>query len=426
MTAAPAPAAPTLATAPAAPAVAHRGGLGRRVAGHWRWLVVAVPLLILAGVFAPGLLLGPVVAAEPVIRGTLVRSVVATGRVTTPYRVSIGSQITGTVQEIPVQEGQDVALGQILIRLESGELRAGVAQAQSAVLQAETQLHHLNDVTLPVAVRTLAQAEATLLNAQRQFARREQLLATGFATLAALDEVRVARDVAEAQMEAARIQLASNRSGGTDEALAQAVLTETRASLRAARSRLEYATIAAPVAGTLIARSVERGDVVQPNTPLMTLSPAATPQLVVQIDERNLGLIALGQPALASADAYPQARFGARVAYINPSVDPQRAAVEVKLDVTEPPPTLREDMTVSVDITVAERAGVLILPLSAIHDQAGDAWVLRVEGSVARRVPVRLGLRGARAAEILEGVGEGDRVLPATAAVSSGARVRAP
>jgi HlyD family secretion protein len=134
----------------------------------------------------------------------------------------------------------------------------------------------------------------------------------------------------------------------------------------------------------------------------------------------------LGQAALASADACPQARFAARVAYINPSVDPQRAAFEVKLDVTGPPPTLREDMTVSVDITVAERMGVLILPLSAIHDPAGDAWVLRVEGSVARRVPVRLGLRGARAAEILEGVGEGDRVLPATAAVSAGARVRAP
>lgn len=385
-----------------------------------------VPLLLVGGVFAPRLLLGPIVVTEPVRRGTLLRSVVATGRVTTPFRVSIGSQITGTVRDVPVLEGQDVALGQVLIRLEASEMRAGLAQAQSAVLQAETQLHHLNDVTLPVAVRTLVQAEATLLNAQRQFSRSEQLQASGFATRAALDEVRVARDVAEAQMEAARIQLTSNRPGGTDEALAQAVLTEARASLRAAQSRLDYATIAAPVAGTLIARSVERGDVVQPNTPLMTLSPAAAPQLVVQIDERNLGLIAFGQAALASADAYPQGRFSARVAYINPSVDPQRAAVEVKLDVPEPPATLREDMTVSVDITVAERAGVLILPLSAIHDPGGEAWVLRVEGSHARRVAVRLGLRGARAAEILDGLGEGERVLPANAAVAAGQRVRTP
>ena len=385
-----------------------------------------LPVLALAAWFGPTLLLGPILPAETVTRGTLLRSVVATGRVTTPLRIAIGSQITGTISVIPVSEGQRVTAGQLLIRLEDSELRAALEQAQSAVVQAETQLRHLNDVTLPVAVRTLAQAEATLLNAQRQFSRSEQLQASGFATRAALDEVRVARDVAEAQMQAARITLAGNRPGGTDEVLAQSVLTQARASLRAAQSRLDYASIEAPVAGTLIARYVERGDVVQPTTALMTLSPDTPPQIVVQIDERNLGLLAIGQAALASADAYPQARFPARLAYINPSVDPERAAVEVKLDLPEPPPTLREDMTVSVDITVAERAGVLILPLSTVHDAGGAAWVLRVEGGRARRVPVRLGLRGARAAEIVDGLNEGDRVLPVTAAVATGARVRLP
>ncbi len=393
---------------------------------RWRWLLLVAVAVILGAWLGPGLLLGPRVNASVVTRGTLLRSVVATGRVTTPNRVTIGSQITGTVAEVPVLEGQQVARGQILIRLEDGELRAGAAQARSAVIQAETQLRHLSEVTLAVALRTLTQAEATLLNAQHQFSRSEQLQAGGFATRAALDEVRVARDVAEAQMEAARIGLASNRPGGTDEALAQAVLSEAGGSLRAAQSRLDHATIAAPVAGTLIARSVERGDVVQANTPLMTLSPATAPQLVVQIDERNLGLIAVGQAALASADAYPNARFAARVAYINPAVDPQRAAVEVKLDIIEPPPTLREDMTVSVDITVAERVGTLIIPLVAIHDATAAAWVLRVEGRRAQRVPVRLGLRGARAVEILEGLSEGDLILPTTASVSAGERVRSP
>ncbi len=409
-----------------APAVAPPPGRLHRVVAYWRSLFLLVTALVLGWIFAPGLLLGPVIVAETVMRGTLLRSVVATGRVTTPYRVVIGSQITGTVAEVPVLEGQEVALGQVLIQLEASELQAGVAQAESAVIQAETQLHHLNDVTLPVAVRTLEQADATLLNAQRQFSRSEQLQSSGFATRSALDEARVARDVAQALMEAARIHLASNMPGGTDEVLAQSVLVQEQAALRAAQSRLEYATIAAPVAGTLIARSVERGDVVQPNLPLMTLSPAGAPQLVVQIDERNLGLIEIGQAALASADAYAQGRFGARVAYINPSVDPERAAVEVKLDVTDPPVTLREDMTVSVDITVAERAGVLILPLSAVHDANAEPWVLRIEGSRARRVPVRLGLRGVRAAEILEGLDAGDQVLPATAPIQAGGRVRTP
>jgi HlyD family secretion protein len=407
---------------PAAPSAPIPGRAAR-----WPWLLALLAIAVaLGGWFGPGLLFGPRLATSEVTRATLLRSVVATGRVTTPYRVAIGSQITGTVAAIPVLEGQRVARGEVLIRLEDGELQAGAAQARSTVQQAQTQLRHLEDVTLPVARRTLVQAEATQLNAERQFARSEQLQASGFATRAALDEMRVARDVAAAQTEAARIQLAGSTPGGTDALLALAVLEEARAGLRAALSRLDYATIAAPVAGTLIARSVESGDVVQANTPLMTLSPSAAPQLVVQIDERNLGLIALGQPALASADAYPQQRFAARIAFINPAVDPQRAAVEVKLDVLEAPATLREDMTVSVDITVAERIGVLVLQLAAIHDPAGAAWVLRVADGRAQRVAVRLGLRGARAAEILEGLEEGDRILPVAAKIAPGARVRAP
>lgn len=404
----------------------ERPSRASRVAALWRWLAPLALLLIAGAVFGPHLLFGPILVAEPVTRGALLRSVVATGRVATPNRVSIGSQITGTVAEVPVAEGQDVALGQVLIRLEDAELQAGAAQARSAVTEAEARLRHLGDVVLPLAVRALVEAEATLLNAQRSFLRSEELQARGFATRAVMDEVLVARDVARAQMEAAGIQRASSAPGGADEALAQAALTEARANLGAAQARLDHATIVAPVAGTLIARSVERGDVVRPDAPLMALSPGAAPQLVVQIDERNLGLIAIGQAALASADAWPQARFAARVAYINPSVDPQRAAVEVKLDVPEAPPGLREDMTVSVDITVAERADVMILPLSAIHDPADAAWVLRIEDGRARRAPVRLGLRGAVAAEILEGLREGDLVLPVDAPVSAGERVRTP
>ncbi len=78
-------------------------------------------------------------------------------------------------------------------------------------------------------------------------------------------------------------------------------------------------TIEAPVDGTLIARNVERGNVVQPGKALMVLSPAGATQLVVQIDEKNLNLLQIGQEALASADAYPGERFAARIVYMNPA-----------------------------------------------------------------------------------------------------------
>jgi len=95
------------------PAPIQKPSSWRRLAAHWRWLLLVLPILALAIWFGPALLLGPILPAETVTRGTLLRSVVATGRVTTPLRVAIGSQITGTVAVIPVIEGQRVTAGQL-------------------------------------------------------------------------------------------------------------------------------------------------------------------------------------------------------------------------------------------------------------------------------------------------------------------------
>jgi len=165
---------------------------------------------------------------------------------------------------------------------------------------------------------------------------------------------------------------------------------------------------------------------VQAGKILMTLSPDGKTQLVADIDEKNLRLLALGQKALASSDAYPQQRFAAELAYINPGVNAQTGAVEVKLDVPAPPPTLRQDMTVSVDIEVARRPRALIVPSSALHDADGATpWVLRLDGAHAMRSVVRVGLRSGGFSEVLDGLTEGDRVPPAATAVRDGARIRA-
>jgi HlyD family secretion protein len=140
-------------------------------------------------------------------------------------------------------------------------------------------------------------------------------------------------------------------------------------------------------------------------------------------------LLSTGQKALASADAYPAQRFEAVLAYINPGVNAQTGAVEVKLDVPAPPSVLAQDMTVSIDIEVARRAMALLVPVSALVDmQSPDAQtgsVLRIEQGVAVHRLVRLGLRSAGWAEVLDGLQEGDRVVPVAAMVSSGQRVHA-
>jgi HlyD family secretion protein len=390
------------------------------------------PALLVAGVlalglwFGPGLLLGPQVPVSAVVQRDFVQSVVASGHVEAPHRVSIGTQITGTVKRVPVAEGQIVKAGQVLVELESAEWQAAAAQADVAVLQAQARLRQLREVQAPVAEQTVRQAEVNVDNARAQLRRNADLFRQGFIGQAALDDAQKAVDLSASQLRSAQRELETAQPSGSDYAVATTGLAQARASADAAHSRLGYATITAPAGGTLIDRSVEPGDVVQPGKALMVLSPSGDTQLVVQIDEKNLQLLALGQQAEASADAYAEQRFAAELVYINPGVDVQRGSVEVKLAVPKAPDYLKQDMTVSVDIHVAARTGALLVPTDAVHDvDAGQPWVLKVEGGRAHRHSVRIGLHSGGLSEVLDGLKAGDLVVPAAAPdLRDGSRLR--
>lgn len=391
-----------------------------------KWFILTVAILVTLGTWqGMRLVLGPAVVVDAVKRGHLIETVVASGHVETPYRVEIGSQLTGTVQDVLVQQGEKVAAGQPLIVLEQRELKAAAVQAQGAVAQAEARIRQLEELTLPSAREALTQAQATLRNAQATYDRTAQLEHNGYATRAALDDAQKTLDVARAQMRSAEFQVYTASPGGSDYVMAQTLLNQARANLETAESRLGYATIAAPRDGVLITRGVERGTVVQPGKVLLVLAPAGDTQLVLQIDERNLGKIALGQKALASADAYPDRRFGAVITYINPGIDISRASVEVKLTVTDPPAYLRQDMTVSVDIEVAAKDDALVLPVRSVHDvRSGAPWVLGVKDGRASKQPVKTGLRGNSHIEIVEGLAVGDLAIPQSSGVLTGQRLR--
>jgi HlyD family secretion protein len=394
-----------------------------------RYRAPAAAAIVLAGsamTFGPRLVEGPKVVVVGIAQRDFVQTVVASGRVEAPHRVSVGTQITGTVKRVPVAEGQAVAAGQVLIEIENAEWQAAAAQAEIAVTQARARLRQLREVQAPVAEQSLRQAQVTLDNARSQGRRAEDLFRQGFIGAAALDDARKAEHLAEAQLHAAQKQFQSALPGGSDFAVAESALAQAQAGAAAARSRLAYTRIVAPVAGTLIDRSVEPGDVVQPGKVLMVLSPAGATQLVVQIDEKNLALLQPGQAARASADAYPERRFDAELAYINPGVDAQRGSVEVKLAVPAPPDYLRQDMTVSVDIRVAERSRAVLVPTDAVRElDAPLPWVLKVVDGRARRPNLRLGLRGGGTCEVMQGLSAGDLVVAAAAAeLADGARIR--
>jgi HlyD family secretion protein len=378
------------------------------------------------GFAARDLLFGTPVPVYAAVRSDLTQSVVASGQVITPRRVAIAAESTGRVVRVPVEEGQRVSRGQVLIEQDQSDELAALAQARAAVAQADAKLRQLNALTLPAAEQNAKQAQANVTQAQQQYRRTQDLVARKFVSQAQLDDAQRNLDVASSQLRAAQLQVETNRPTGSDYALARTALDQAKATLLVAQAKFDQTILRAPADGILIGRSVEPGDVAEAGKELMLLAPDGATQLVVQIDEKNLARLALGQKALASADAYPDQRFPAEVVYINPGIDPQRGAVEVKLQVTQPPAYLRQDMTISVDIEVGRHVNTLVVPTDAIHDSTSDQpWVLVVRDGRAQRQPISVGLRGDGRTEVLSGISAGDALIPATSVmVAAGQRVR--
>lgn len=357
----------------------------------------------------------------------LVQSVVATATVQTRHRATVGVQMAGTVVAVQVMEGDRIQPGQGLLQLDDRELRAAAQAAELAVTQAELKRQSWREVQAPVAREAEQQMLANLVQARVQLERQQALVQQGFIGQAALDESWRSFRVAQAQASSAQAQSRAHAPDGLEQSLAQSAWLLAQANWAAARARLSYTAVRASFAGQVVSRHVEPGDTVQPGKALLVLAPEGVTELVALIDERNLSLLRPGQPAVASADAYPQRQFAAVVSRIAPSVDAQRGAVQVNLTVATPPAYLLEDMTISVEIEVLRKPAALTLPLEAVQDiESGHPWIWRVDDQErVQRTPVTLGVRAGSRVEVMSGVSTGSRVVDVAAAgLKAGQRIR--
>ena len=388
------------------------------------WVVGIVILALAVG----GTLLarGRSVEVVEARQADLTQTVVASGRIITPVRVQIGSVMVGTLATLNAREGDKVGAGKAIATLRDDEQRAALAQARAALVEAEARVGQLKSLSGPVSEQGLKQSETNLVLAKAEFERIKRLYEGGFFSKSKLDEASRNLDVAQSAVTSAQAQAESNRPRGSDFALALSRLDQARAAVKVAEARLENTVIRAPSPGVILQRFAEPGDVVPLAKNLFTLLVNGETQIVAQVDEKNLALLAVGQKAQATPDAYPGQRFDADVFYVAPSVDAQRGTVEVKLRVAKPPEFLKPDMTVSVEIVAGRAERAIVVDSDAVREATSAApWVLLAREGRAERRAVKLGLRGAGATQIAEGLAAGDLVIPASQpGIAEGQRVR--
>jgi RND family efflux transporter MFP subunit len=275
-----------------------------------------------------------------------------------------------------------------------------ITQAAAAVEQAEQQL-------------ALAESPATEqeIRAQRALVEQARLqVEKARAPYTSYDIEEQTQAVAQA-----RAMLQGRRNPFTPEeaVAAQASVDEAQARLALAELGVRESVVYAPVDGIIADRQVAQGALVSPNTPIVTLVPPSL-ELLVNVEETQLGQVQEGQPVNLQVAAFPGKTFTGSVAAISPTVDAKTRTASVRVVPHDGDQQLRAGMLARLSITTAFKPGALIVPReSLLPGFAGGASSVMVvdEGNRARRVPVGVGLTGDRTIEILSGLREGQLVV---------------
>jgi len=393
---------------------------GERAGIPRSWLVtgvVAVMVLALGSAAAVLFFRGPSVevetaTAEPPARGGAATAILqATGYVTARREATVSTQITGTLTQVLIDEGDRVKEGQILARLDDTAQQAALAQAQAG---------------LQAAQATQAQVQANLEQARRDLVRNEDLVQRQLVSQQAAETSRTLVLALSAQLEAQKRQVKLSEAGVTG-----------------ARVQLAYTLVRAPFSGVIVAKAAQVGEIVSPvsagggftRTGVGTIVDMDSLEFEVDVNEAYINRVQPGQKAEGVLDAYPDWNIPAHVIAIIPTADRSKATVKVRIAIDQKDRRILPDMGVRVSFLEDNAAhgtsggesppplkGVLV-PGSAVVQREGKSVVFAIEGERAREQTVTPG-QTLGDLRLIEGIESGARVVRAPPAdLQDGARV---
>lgn len=350
-------------------------------------------------------------------RADLVTRVTATGTVSALREARLAARMPGRVTAVLVNEGDRVATGTALLRLDGSEFFAMEAQARAGVMAARAQLDLLQAGARPEerqqAANAVAQAKAALDQAQTEAERMRSLYAMGAIAKQQLDAMETQLRMARTAYDSARQQQSLVNEGPRLEQIraAQAQAVGAQAALAAARIRLRDLVLTAPFAGTIVQRMVEPGETVSPAVPSFLLAQLDVVNAELAVPERHRAALHVGQTATITVDSLPGRMFTGRIAEISPGASAVSRSFVVKVRVANRERMLQPGMFARGTIVTGTRPSVLQISERAVMTTAGGAVVFVVQNGRAVRRAVTLGDRLEGLVEIKSGVQVGELVV---------------
>lgn len=424
-----------------------------------RYIVIGIAVVVLLGLLAvvyrafsadtPEV---EVVRASAATSGNDVGGTVlsATGYIVAHHTINVNSKVTGRLKWIGVEKGDRVKEGQVLVRLEDDEFRAAYNQAKGTVANAQAYLEELQHGSRPEEIQqaqhNLDEARATLANDKLTLDRTKQLAVSGVVSKQQLDDATAKYEADQQRVNSLQQGFALAKIGPRPEEIsrAQGALTQAQGQLDYAKSQLDATVIRAPVNGTILDRTAEKGELVTsgfastaaggPQGSVVSLADLNDLQVELDIAQADFARLSPNQKAVVTTDAYPDKQYDGQIAQISPEANRQKATVQVKVQVLKPDKypdvQLRPEMNATVRFLADEKpkdtkapAGVFV-PSAAIRDKDGKKVVfVAYEGrAVAREVHIT----GARAdGSMVDGLVGGENVITtAPATLKDGDRIK--
>jgi HlyD family secretion protein len=302
-------------------------------------------------------------------RGDIVIQVAATGTLAAVTTVQVGTQVSGTITELFADFNSEVKQGQLLAKLDPQLFRTQVDQAEANVRAAEATIND-DKASIATIQANLQKAKVDTLDKTRKFKRQNELFDAGLIPKDDLDTAQAALDSAVASENATQAQIESAKARLNAD---QQRLNQAKASLNTAQVNLDHTVIYSPISGTIISRSVDRGQTVAASFSSPTLFTIAADltkmQVNTNIDEADVGRIKSGMSATFTVDAYQGETFQGMISQVRLAATTIQNVVTYNaiIDVPNPQLKLKPSMTANVKILIERADGVLKIPNSALR-----------------------------------------------------------
>src|ERR1022692_2260316 len=330
----------------------------------------------------------------------------ATGYIVAHHTINVNSKVTGRLAWIGVEKGDKVKENQVLVRLEDQEFRASYEQAKGALDNARAYLEELQHGSRPEEIQqaqhNLDEARATLANDKLTLDRTKELSAGGVVSRQALDDATAKFESDQQRVNSLDQAFQLMKIGPRQEEIARGrgSLAQAQGQFDYAKSQLDATVIRAPVTGTILDRTAEKGELITaqfasaaaggPQGSVVSLADLNDIQVELDIAQADFARLGPKQKGIVTTDAYPDKKYKGEIAQISPEANRQKATVQVKVQVLNPDEYLRPEMNATVKFladehkaTSTQPAGAFV-PAGAVRDHDGKKVVFLAFDGKAR------------------------------------------